>query len=331
MQEKENFTRIPFKIFDLLVEKEMDLKDILVYFAITRNRDGFQLSLRRLNKITGIPRSTLQGCIDRLVKNKFVSKQTRLLTDVITIRNGQTEIMNQYQFFTNRVDFDLDKFRAYPNYWLHLTTNRDVFKEIYPGTNGMHISAVDVVVLMYLKRRKFEGEKRRLTDPYRVNFTSDAAVLGLTRGTFASSFKRLIDFRLISFSRVSKHVAIRNSAIKAFVKLKRDYALANCSKEELIMKDFTIIDQVNLTVKIREAQNTGDIQVIKDYLLNLFAADRISEAQMVEFVGMADNRAKYLKDHYQETLSGETLVKDDFYPITTKTEISFERASGHFD
>ena len=331
MQEKENFTRIPFKLFDQLVEKQMDVKDVLVFFAISKNKDGYQLSLRRLSKITGIPRPTIQKCIDRLVKNKYISKQTRLLTDTITIGREPTEIQNQYIFFKNRVDFDLDLFRAYPNFWLHLATNREVFKEIYPGTEGMLISAVDVVVLMFIKRKKFESEKQRLTDPYCVNFTSDAAVLGLTRGTFASSFKRLIDFRLISFSRVSKHVAIRNSAIKAFVKMKKAYALANCSKEELIMKDFTIIDQVNLTVKIREAQNFGDIQAIKDYLLDLFGAERITEVQLMEFVQLADRRATYLRDHYEETLGGETLSKEDFYPITTRNEMSMERALGHFD
>jgi len=330
MQEKDNFTRIPFRIFDQLVEKGMDVKDVLVYYAITRNRDGFQLSIRRLNRITGIPRQTLQKCIDRLILNRFISKQTRLLTDIISIQKQQTEIMNQYMFFKNRVDFDVDKFRSYPNFWLHLPTDRKVFSQMYPGTKGWLISPVDVVVLMYLKRRKFESDKVPLKDPYCVNMTEDSAVLGLTRGTFSKSFKRLITLRFISYSQATKHVGIRHSAIKAFVKLKKDYALSNCSKEELVMKEFTVIDKVNLEVKIREARNVVSLVAIKENLLELFGAELITEAQMIELIGVANDRDSYLRAHYEEMLTGETLTKEDFYPIKARNETTMERALGHY-
>jgi DNA-binding MarR family transcriptional regulator len=330
MQEKDNYTRVPFRLFDQLVEKEMDVKDVLVYFAITRNRDGFQLSLRRLNRITGIPRPTIQKCIDRLITNRYISKKTRLLTDTITISREPTEIMNQYVFFTNKVDFDVDKFRTYPNFWLHLPTDRRLFIQMYPGTKGWLLSPVDVVVLMYIKRKKFESDKQRLQDPYRVNFTEDAATLGLTRGTFSKSFKRLSNLRFISYSQATKHVGIRHSAIRDFVKLKKTYALAKVAREEIVMKEFSVIDRVNLEVKIREAGNVVSVQIIKEYVLELFGTEIITEAQMVELIGMANDRDSYLRAHYEEALTGETLTKEDFYPIKTRAEVSFERAQGHY-
>ncbi len=70
MEKKGNFTRVPYKLFDGLSKNEMDIKDVMVYFGITRNKDGFQLSLRRLNKITGIPVATVKESIERLVKTQ---------------------------------------------------------------------------------------------------------------------------------------------------------------------------------------------------------------------------------------------------------------------
>ena len=330
MEKKGNFTRLPNNLFDGLAKNDMDIKDVIVYFGITRNKDGFQLSLRRLNKITGIPILTVKESIERLVKHKYISVKTETVKDVIPVSSGQIEVVNEYKYFTNLVDFSSGEYREFPNFWLFLATGRTDFDLIYPGMDGMYISPSDVAVLMYLSRRKFQNDKVVGKDLYRVNFTADSAIVGLTRSTFAKSFKKLIDLRFIAHSPSSGKIAIRHGSVKEFFLLKKKYVLSKHATEETVLQKFSIIDRVNLMAKIERATNRGSVQAIKDYVMKLMQAEKITEAEAAVFFSLADGRITFLHDHYEETSDATTLTAEDFYPLTLKNEISMERALGHY-
>ncbi len=243
---------------------------------------------------------------------------------------GEREFLNQYMYFRNLVDFDLGEYREYPNYWLLLATGRADFDLIYPGTDGMFLSPSDIAVLMYLSRRKFENAKVAGKDYYCVNFTADSAVIGLTRSTFSKCFKKLIDLRFIQHSPSTGKIGIRHQAIREFFLLKKKYVLSKVATEETVLEKFTTIDRVNLMSKIEMAINRGSVQAVKDYVLKLMGAEKITEAEAAVFFSLADGRMTFLHDHYEETSDATTFTAGDFYPLTVRNEISMEQALGHY-
>jgi predicted XRE-type DNA-binding protein len=313
---KGNFTKVPFSIFDKLSERNMDLKDIIVYFGITRNIDGFRLSYRRISEITGVSRSMVQKSVERLVANKLVRFAVSKTAHTVSANGTNRNFVNDILQFRNLVDFDVEKFRMYPNAYLHLVSTAKQMQEIFRIKDASPLTPIDVGVLMYIRRCKFEKENvPQENDRFQLNSYSDSKALGIARATFRKSIKRLLGLRFIRISSLDRTVTINNASIKNFLTFKTDFLRKQSVKKIANPDTFTDIDRFYLRCEIDHAHSPTAVSTIKVHVLDLMRREYLSETDYQHFAALCDAKLKNLRENPVEPAPEQYADPRELFPL----------------
>jgi len=320
MAKKGNFTRIPFSLFDKLSEREMDLKDVLVYFGITRNIDGFPLSYRRISNITGVSRSMVQKSVQRLVANRLIRFTVAKTTHTVVSNGTSRNFVNDILLFRNLVDFDVEKYREFPNSYLHLVSSAKQVSQMYGVAEASQLTPIDIGILMYIKRRKFENDKvLRPNDLFQINSYEDSKTLGITRTTFRKSIKRLTTFRFIRINRLDRTVLINNPLIKNFLTFKIDLIKKQSVKKIANPDKFNEYDRVYLRFEIEQAVSRIAVGAMRRHVLDLKCREYISETEFHYFTGLCDTRESHLKNNPDEQSTEQFTDPRELFPLEITT------------